>query len=125
RDTRPSFRELWPLLALRYGLLAAGVSAWLWEAEPTAGFAAGSVLFSMALVLDLGVHGDGPSLGRTVGAAVQVGLALAALAVHPGVPAAILLAPFLTGAAGVAPLPLAAGLGVSGALATVLRVDAP
>lgn len=42
-------REMWPLFALRYVIVTAGVFAWLWEVERTAGFIAASLLFSLAV----------------------------------------------------------------------------
>lgn len=119
-----SLRETWPLLTLRYCLLAAGVCAWLLEAQRTAGFVAGSMFFALAVLLDLAVHGGGEGPQRAGWACLQTGLALAATAARPGIAAAIVLSAFLTGGAAVTPWALAGALGAAAAAVTILLVDA-
>lgn len=118
------FRQRWPLLALRYALIAAGVFAWLWEAERTAGFVAGSVLFSLTLLLELAVHTSSVVPYRSVWAGLQIGLGLAAMVVHPNVPATIVLTAFLTGIAAATSLLFASVCAVVAAVVTVVLVDA-
>lgn len=126
RQTRtPPIRESWPLLALRYGLIAAGVLAWLWEAERTAGFVAGSMLFSFALLLELAVHTTDGLPHRSAWAGLQVALALGAVVAHPSVPATIVFTAFLAGVASATPPAFAVVCAALAAVVTVVLVDAP
>lgn len=125
-DTRiQPIRETWPLLALRYVLIAAGVFAWLWEAERTTGFVVGSVLFSLTLLLELAAHAGSGVSHRSVWAGLQVILGLGAIVAHPGVPATVVLTALLAGVASVTPLAFALVGAAVAAVVTVVVVDAP
>lgn len=121
--TMQPIRDTWPLLALRYVLTAAGVFAWLWEAERTAGFVAASALFSLALLLELAVHAGGAVPRRGTWAGLQAALGLAAVAVHPSVPATVVFSAFLAGVAAVAPAAFSVACGAAAAVVTAWRVD--
>lgn len=94
---------VWPLLALRYGLIAAGVLAWLWEAGGAPGLAVGALLLSLVVALDLVLHGVLLPRGRSVWGAVQVALGIAVFIVSPGLPSAVILSAVLAGVAAATP----------------------
>lgn len=122
--TRPA-NEIWPLLALRYVIVVLGISVWLWEAQRTGALVVSALLFSVVLLLELVVHGVHLLPWRGVWAAVQMTLALGALVISPGVPASLIVAAVLAGAAAASARPIAwLWFGVAATL-TVFRVEAP
>lgn len=61
-DRRQRFAELWPLHALRYAMIVAGVAAWLWEGPAAGGRAlAVALLISLVMLAELGLYGPRPT----------------------------------------------------------------
>lgn len=125
-DTREagSFREVWPLHALRYVLITAGVLAWLGEVEAVRGVAVGSLLLSCVLLCDLPLHAPKPVGTAYLWAALQLLSVLSALVVAPGLPAALILAAVLCGVATVTAMAFVGAAGAVASAATLFLVHA-
>lgn len=85
----------WSLLALRYGLITLGLLVWLWESQGEGRIAAGAVLFSLVLLLELPIYSTGQVKERNVWIVLQFGLGIGAFAASPGLPAGIVLSSLL------------------------------
>lgn len=101
-DEARRFEEFWPLHALRYGMIAAGVLAWLWAGAEGPGRWA--VLLSAVMVLDLALYGPGTGHARPLWASLQLGSGVAAFLVAPGLAPGLVLLAVIAGIAGHLPL---------------------
>lgn len=98
-----SFREWWALHALRYGLILAGVFAWLWDAPAVEGVLVGSLLLSLLLLLELPLYGPGHERGHPAWGVLQTVAGVAAMYITPGLPAALILCAVISGVAAIIP----------------------
>lgn len=118
------FHELWPLHALRYGVVLAGMLTWLFQSERNESLLVPALLLSLLLALELPLYSAGSSRVRPVWAAVQVSAGIAAFAAAPGLPAALVLSAVLSGVAATFPPLWAYGcLAAAGASAVAAMPD--
>lgn len=106
------FAEFWPLHCLRYGMVVVGVVSWLWVGATRVHVLPVSLLVSFVLLMDLVLHGPGPSRAELLWAGAQLIAALGAFGYEPGFSMALVLAAVVTGTA--AALPRSWGLAACG-----------
>ncbi|WP_324716676.1 response regulator transcription factor [Carboxydochorda subterranea] len=80
-ETR-QFEELWPFHVLRWGLVTAGIMAWLWAGSE--GLARWALLVAALVALDLALYGPGQGRARPLWGSLQIALGIAVFLVAPG-----------------------------------------
>lgn len=112
-DRRQRFAELWPLHALRYAMIVAGVAAWLWEGTAAGGRALAVALFvSVVMLSELGLYGPRPTRAVLLTTGAQLAAALGAFGYQPGFPMVLILTAVVAGAAATLNWPWALGASV-------------
>lgn len=95
------FQETWPLLALRYALVVAAISAWLWKAgtplPPVTPLLA--LLLTLMLLFELPLYGPQPGRLRPLWASLQTATASVAYVISPGLPTALVVCAVISGIA--------------------------
>ena len=99
----PSFRDAWPLHIVRYAAVGFAVMAWSQAPAATAGLPAAIGWTTVALLLDLWLHGPEGRAGGLGVALAQAAAACAAFLNAPGLPTAVVAAVVIAGNAATLP----------------------
>lgn len=99
----PRFRDAWSLHVVRYAAIAFAAMAWSQAPAVTPGLPAAVGWTSLALLLDLWLHGPEQRLATPWVAFAQAGAVSAAFATAPGLPTAVVVASVIAGTAAALP----------------------